>query len=78
MKLIKNRQHYILLIAICLTLIGLIALFLGKQYENSVQGTHEKGMFNLFEYISKFCLIIGSFSFMGFVVARYFFKNQGN
>lgn len=68
MKLKTEKKHYILLVAICFTLIGLIAAFWSPYYENSAQGTHEKGVYNLLQYVSNLCLIIASFSFMGFIV----------
>jgi multisubunit Na+/H+ antiporter MnhG subunit len=78
MKLMKNKQHYLLLVAIFFTLIGLIALFLGTPYENSVEGTHGNGMYNMFEYITRLCLFIGSFSFVGFVLLLIISKHKDN
>jgi hypothetical protein len=75
--ILKNKKKlYILLAAICFTLIGLIAAYFSSDYENSIQGTHNKGMYNMLEQIKRMCSYMGSILFVGFVASIVFSKHK--
>jgi DNA-binding transcriptional regulator of glucitol operon len=66
MKLRNKKKSYILLAAICFALISIIALYFSLNYENSIQGTHNKGMYNMFKQIEKLCLYTSIMLFIGY------------
>ena len=76
MKLKNKKKLYILLAAICFTLIGLIVAYFSSDYENSIQGTHNKGMYNMLEQIKRMCSYMGSILFVGFAASIVFSKHK--
>lgn len=71
-----KKKYYILLVAICLTLIGLVAAYYSSNYEDSIQGTHNKGMYNMLRQIQSICSYLGSILFVGFVALIVFSKHK--
>ena len=76
MKLKNKKKLYILLAAICFTLIGLIVAYFSSDYENSIQGTHNKGMYNMLEQIKRMCSYMGSILFVCFAASIVFSKHK--
>ncbi|MCL3779931.1 hypothetical protein EMN47_05950 [Prolixibacteraceae bacterium JC049] len=71
-----KKEYYFLLAAICVTLIGFIAAYYSSYYENSIQGTHDRGMYGMLEEIRKSCLYFGTALFVGFVAIIVFSKHK--
>jgi len=78
MKQEKASKSYIVVIAICLALIGIISAYFMTMYENFAQGTSEKGIYNVLKYISNGFLINASIFFTIFVINKTISKNKKN
>ena len=78
MKQEKASKSYIVVIATCLALLGLISAYFMPMYENSVHGTIEKGIYNVLKYISNGFLINASIFFTIFVINKTISKNKKN
>ena len=75
--ILKNKKKlYILLAAICFTFIGLIAAYYSSNYENSIQGTHNKGMYNMLVQVQRLCSYFGAILFVGFIALIVFSKHK--
>ena len=78
MKQENASKSYIVVIATCLVLIGLISAYFMPMYENSMQGTSEKGIYNVLKYISNGFLINVLIFFTIFVINKTILKNKKN
>lgn len=70
MKLKKTSKLYLIVIAICMALIGLIAAYFEPLYENSLQGTSERGIYNVLKYTSILFLANSTIFFLVFVIVK--------
>ncbi len=76
MKFKNKNKIYIVLLAICFLLISIVATHYSADYENSVQGTHNKGMYNMLAQIKKLCLYASIMLFIGYGYLRFQTNNK--
>jgi len=78
MKQEKRPTAYLVVIAICLALIGLIAAYYMPMYENAVQGTSEKGIYNVLKQISTMFSKVAAVLFIIFIALTLIKKMRRN